>query len=157
MLLTALSRGRPVLWFRAFTCFRFWPKTFTKRCTNNSLLLRHKTNSCLLELNGHVHLISEYVFENINCFRFWWNTYTKRWTSNCNITCQNTFFPCSLRLVRCFQFQGMNAEECRVSKKLALETWRGKSRVWFCSAYVYFADLKSIYFASCLCCSCKLF
>ena len=25
----------------------------------------------------------------------------------CNITRQKTFFPCTLRLVRCFQFQGM--------------------------------------------------
>ena len=30
----------PILWFTASTCFRFWSKTFTKRCTNNSLLLR---------------------------------------------------------------------------------------------------------------------
>ena len=154
---TVMSAGVPVLWFRASTCFRFWSKTFTKRCTNNSLLSSDKTTSCLLGLISHVHLISEYVLENINCFRFWWNTYTKRCASNCNITCQNTFFPCTLRLVRCFQFQDiiLKMEECSVSKNIALKTWRWKSWFWFCSAYVYFADLKTIYIASCLCCSSK--
>ena len=72
------SAGVPVLWFCASTCFRLWSKTFTKRCSNNSLLSRDKTISSLLELIGHVLLISEYVLENINCFRFWW----KRCTSN---------------------------------------------------------------------------
>ena len=155
---TLKSSGVPVLWFRASSCFGFWSKTFTKR-TNISLLSREKTISCLLELIGHVHLISEYVLGNINCFWFWWNTYKKRCKSNFNITCQNTFFPCTLRLVRCFQFQGMilKTEECRVSKNIALKTWRWKSRFWFCSAYSYFVDLKTIYFASCLCCSSKLF
>ena len=143
----------PVLWFHASTYFRFWSKTFTKRCTNNSLLSSDKTISWLLELIGHVHLISEYALENINCFRFWWNTHTKRCTSNCIITCQKTFFPCTLRLVRCFQFQDMilKMEECSVSKNIALKAWRSK----FCSAYVYFADLKTIYIASCLCSSSK--
>ena len=69
---TVKSAGVPVLWFRASTCFRFWSKTFTKRCTNNSLLSCDKTISSLLELIGHMLLISEYVLENINCFRFWW-------------------------------------------------------------------------------------
>ena len=164
LLLTVLSWYSKVNWgacsliSHTSTCFWFWSKNFTKR-TNVSLLSREKTISCLLELIGHVHLISEYVLENINCFRFWWNTYTKRCASNCNITCQNTFFPCTLRLVRCFQFQGMilKTEECRVSKNIALKTWRWKSRFWFCSAYGYFVDLKTIYFASCLCCSSKLF
>ena len=36
-------------------------KTFTKRCTNNSLLSRDKTS--LLELIGHIISISEYVLE----------------------------------------------------------------------------------------------
>ena len=89
---TVKSVGVPVLWFRASTCFRFRSKTFTKGCTNNFLLSRDKTIYCFLELICHVHLISEYVLENINCFQFWWNTYTKSCRSNCNITCQNTFF-----------------------------------------------------------------
>ena len=40
---TVKSAGVPVLWFRASTCFQFWSKTFTKRCTNNSLLSRDKS------------------------------------------------------------------------------------------------------------------
>ena len=78
---TVKSAGVPVLWFRASTCFQFWSKTFTKRCTNNSLLSRDKTISSLLELIGHVLSISEYVLEK-HCFRFWWKAYTKRCASN---------------------------------------------------------------------------
>ena len=82
LLLTVLPRynsaGVPILWFRASTCFRIWSKTFTKRCINNSLLLRDKTISSL------------------------------------------HFF-------------------------LALKAWRWKSRFSFCSPFVYFADLKTIY------------
>ena len=53
-----------------------------------------------------------------------------------------TFFPCTLRLVMCFQYQGMvwKTEEC-------YEKQRQKSRFWFSSAFVYFAALKTIYFA----------
>ena len=138
---TVKSSGVPALWFRASTCLRFWSKTFMKRWTNIFLLSRDKTISCLLESIVHVHLISEYVLENINCFRFWWNTYTKRCTSNCNIMCQNSFFSCALRLVKVFQFQVMilKTEECRVSKNIALKTWQWKSQFWFCSTNVYFA------------------
>ena len=115
---TVKSAGVPVLWFCTSTCFRFWSKTFTKCCTNNSLLSRDKTISCLLELIGHVPLISEYVLENIKCFRFWWNTYTKHCLSTCN-----AFFPCTLWLVSCFQFQGMilKMKECHVRKNIALK------------------------------------
>ena len=72
---TVKSAGVPVLWFRASTCFQFWSKTFTKRCTNNSLLSRDKTISSLLELIGRmlivhllqllnrINLISEHVLE----------------------------------------------------------------------------------------------
>ena len=60
---TVKSARVSVLWFRASTCFRFWLKTFTKRCTNNSLLLLDKTISCLRELIDHVLSISEYVWE----------------------------------------------------------------------------------------------
>ena len=117
------SAGVPVLWFCTSTCFRFWSKTFMKYCTYYSLLSRDKTISCLLELIGHGHLISEYVLENIKCFRFWWNTYTKHCLSTCNITCQNTFFPSTLWLVSCFQFQGMilKMKECHVRKNIALK------------------------------------
>ena len=46
-------------------------------------------------------------WENINCFRFWWKNYTKLCTSMSNIMCRKNFFPCTLRFVRCFGFQGM--------------------------------------------------
>ena len=60
----------PVLWFCASTCFQFWSKTFTKGCTNNSLLSCDKRIFWLLELTGHVLSISENVWKNIDCFRF---------------------------------------------------------------------------------------
>ena len=58
---TVKSGGVFVLWFRAFTCFRVWLKTYAKRCTNNSLLSRDKTIFFLLKLIYHV--LSEYVLE----------------------------------------------------------------------------------------------
>ena len=45
-------------------------------------------------------------------------------TINCNIMYQNTFFPYTLRLVRCFQFHGMILMTEGVSKIIALKTWR---------------------------------
>ena len=66
-------------------CFRFWSKTYTKRCKNNSLLSRDKTISSLLELIDHVLSISE-CFGN-TCFLFSWKTYTKRCTNNYVISC----------------------------------------------------------------------
>ena len=43
----------------------------------------------------------------------------------CNITCQTTFFPCTLQFIRGFQFQGMlwKTEVCHVSKNIELKTW----------------------------------
>ena len=60
---TVKSAGVLVFWFRASTCIWFWSKNFKKRCTNNSLLSRDKAISSLLELNGHVFSISEYLLE----------------------------------------------------------------------------------------------
>ena len=59
------------------------------------------------------------------------------------------YAPWYLWLVRCFQFQGIY--------DLENGTWRWKFEFSFCFAIVYFADLKTIYFVSCLCFSCKLF
>ena len=47
---TVMSAGVPVLWFCASTCFRFWSKSFTKRCSNNSLLPRDRAIYSLLDL-----------------------------------------------------------------------------------------------------------
>ena len=60
---TIKSAGVPVLWFRASTCFRFWSKTFMKHCSNNSLLSCDKAISFLLDLIGHVLLISKYILK----------------------------------------------------------------------------------------------
>ena len=79
--------------------------------------------------------------KNIDCFRFWWKTYTKRSTSNNVISrvkrlssmeywvywVRHAFFPCTLRLVRCFQFWIMiwKTEERRVSKRGCLcDNWK---------------------------------
>ena len=125
---TVKSAGVPVLWFCASTCILFWSKTFTKRCTNNSLLSHDKTIWFLPCLNWSVKCFwfQNMFWKSINCLRFWWKTYNE---ILCNTTCQKTFFPCTLRLVRCFQFQGMiwKSEKCRVRKNIALETWRWKS------------------------------
>ena len=52
-----------VLWFRASTCFRFWSRTYTKCCKNNSLLSRDKIISSLLELIDDMLSISEFAFD----------------------------------------------------------------------------------------------
>ena len=102
---TVKSAGVPVLWFCTSTRFRFWSKTFMKYCTYYSLRSRDKTISCLLELIGHGHLISEYVLENIKCFRFWWNTYTKHCLSTCNITFKILSFPALCGWSAAFNFR----------------------------------------------------
>ena len=72
---TVKSAGVLVLWFSASTCFQFWLKTFTKCCTNNSLLSLGK-------------------MKNINCFRFWSKTYPERCTNiNYVIHVSKYFFP----------------------------------------------------------------
>ena len=99
----------PVLWFHTSTCFWFWSKIFTKHCSNNSLLsFFTKTISSLLDLTGLVLLISECFGKTLTAFDFD-EKLTKRvgQAELFNITWQKTFFPFTLQLVRCFQFQGM--------------------------------------------------
>ena len=123
-------------------------KTFMKRCTNNSLLSRDKTSSSLLELIDHVLLISEYVLEkHLITFDF-----DEKLTQSvahllCNITCQKIFFLCTLRLVRCFQFQGM-----------IWKTEHGGENPDFGFILLLFTLLTlKPFILSCLFCSCKLF
>ena len=107
---TVKSAGVPVLWIRASTCFLFWSKTFRKRWSNNPLLSPDKTIPFLLDLIAHVLLISDQnrFWKNINSFCFWWKTYKKCCTSNYEISrVKRLSFPCTLRLVWCFQFQSM--------------------------------------------------
>ena len=127
----------------------FWSKTFTKRATNNYLLSCDKTISFLFKLIGHMLLILEDIY---------WKTYLKYCRSNYVISLCN--MPnITLQFVRCSHFQGIiwKLEKCCVSKNIALKIWQWKSWFWFCSAFLYFADLKPVCFASCLCYSSKFF
>ena len=68
LLLTVLTQYSKVNWgacslISAFTCFRTWLKTYSKRCTNNFLPSHDKTFSFLLGLIYQVLSISEYVLE----------------------------------------------------------------------------------------------
>ena len=94
------------LWFCTSTCFWFWSKTFTKCFTNNSLLSCDKTISSLLELIGYVLSFRTCFRKTVN-FDFDEKLAQSNVQITCNIMCQKTFFPCTLQLVRCFQFQGM--------------------------------------------------
>ena len=142
---TVKSAGVPVLWFRASTCFWFWSKTFTKSCSNN--FYYNLTKQFLPRLIWLVTCIrfQNMFWKNINCFRFQWKTHTKRCINNYVISRVKRF---SFLAIGQGMISGYNLEN---------RTWRWKYRFWFCSASLYFADLKTIYFASCLCCSCKLF
>ena len=114
---TVKSAGVPVLCFRASTCFQFWSKTFTERCTNNSLLSCDKTISSLLELVGHVLSISEYVFEKHQLLSILMKNLRK--ALHKQQLCQKTFFPALCGWSGwCFQFQGMiwKTKECRKQK-----------------------------------------
>ena len=86
-------------------------------------------------------------WKNINCFRFWWKTYPKCCTSSYVISRIKSFLHPHFAVGQVLSISGYNLEN---------GTWRWKSRFWFCSSFAYFADLKTIYFASCFCCICKL-
>ena len=142
----------PVLWFRASTCFEFWSKTFTKRCTNNSLVSH--TEQFLPCLNWLVTCFrfQNMLWRNINCFQFWWKTYRKRCTSN--------FSPQHFAVGQVLSISRCNLENGRMpcQQKFYIKNMAVAIPIFiFFSAFVYFADLKSSYFVSCLCCSCKLF
>ena len=121
------------------------------------------TKPCKIPKNGAVPVSENWKIERRgkgNCFRFWWSTYIKRCTSNYVMSRVKILSsPALCGWSGVFQFQGMisKTEESRVSKNISIKTWQWKSRFWFCSAFVYFADLKTIYFASCLCCSANCF
>ena len=79
----------------------FWSKSHTKRCSNNSLISRDKIIYPLIDWSC--------AFD----FRMFWKnfayflwTYTKH-KELYNFTCQKTFFACTLRLIKCPQFQDM--------------------------------------------------
>ena len=76
--------GVPVLWFHASTLFRFWSKTFTKRCSNDFFTITWQINFFLAWVHwSHAFDFRKNInWKNINCFRFWWEIYTKCSTSN---------------------------------------------------------------------------
>ena len=82
LLLTVLPRYNQfsILWFRISTCFQFWSKTFTKRCTKNSLLSRFILAwtdwSCAFDVRIC------FGFEKTIPFDFDKKTYIKRCRSN---------------------------------------------------------------------------
>ena len=69
-LTTVKSAGVIVLWICDFTCFQIWLKTYTKCCTNNSLLSSNKTISFLLEMTYNMLSISECFGETLTVFDF---------------------------------------------------------------------------------------
>ena len=136
----------PVLWFYTSPCFRFWWKAFTKHCSNNSLLSHGKTISCLNWLVT-CFWFQNMFWKNINCFQFWWKTYIKHCTSNYVISLVKRLSSLYFAVGQVLSISGYDLEN---------RTWRWKSWFWFCPTFAYFADLKTIHFVSCLCCSCKL-
>ena len=114
---TVKSAGVPVLCFRASTCFQFWSKTFTERCTNNSLLSCDKTIFPCFNWLVTCFQFQSMFSKNISCFRFWWKTYAKRCTSNNYVKRLSSPALCGWS-GWCFQFQGMiwKTKECRKQK-----------------------------------------
>ena len=124
---------------------------FDKRnvAQNNSLLWRVKQFLPCLNWLVTCFWFQNMFWKNINCFRFWWKTYTKRCTSNYVISRVKWLSSPALCVWSgAFKFSGYDLEN-------GSRWW--KSRFSFCSSFVYFADLKTIYFAPCLCCICKFF
>ena len=111
LLLTVLSQYSKV---RVVVCFMI------SRLHVLSILIKNLHKTLHKYFLSRDRIISSFLAEikkSINCFRFWWKTYTKR---------QRTFFPCILRLVKCFQFQNMiwKTEECHLRKNIELKIWR---------------------------------
>ena len=81
----------------------FWSKSHTKRCSNNPLISRDKI---IYPLNW---LIMCFRFQNVLkklCLLFM-NLHKALYKELYNFTCQKTFFACTLRLIKCPQFQDM--------------------------------------------------
>ena len=88
LLLTGLPQYSKVSWGVCFLISHllvlsiFRSKTYTKRCTSNSLLPLDKPVSSLLELIYITCFQFQNMFWKNSCFWFWWKTYTKRFTNN---------------------------------------------------------------------------
>ena len=105
---TVKPAGVPVLYFAPPCAFDFDQKISWN--VAQIILYYHLTKQffpCLIWLVTRLWFQNMF-WKNINCFRFWWKTYTKRCTRNYVISrVKRLSFPCTLRLVRYFQFHGM--------------------------------------------------
>ena len=121
---TIKSAGLPFLWFCASMCFHF-----DQKLTQNvaQIILYHcMTWQFLPFLNW---FITCFWFQNmfsLVAFDLDENLHKPLHKDLYNITCQKTFFSCTLPLVRGFKFQGMiwKTEECPVGKNVELKTSR---------------------------------
>ena len=98
------------------------------------------------------------MFWKNNCFQFWWRTYTKHCRRNYLISCIKRLSSLHFAVGQVLSISGYDLEHrCRVSKNIAIKTWRWKFLFWFCFTFVYFADLKKSFILCPVCCSYKLF
>ena len=123
-------------WYRASTCFRFWSKTYTKRCTNTSLLSRDKTVSSLLEFIVTCFRFHNMFWKNISCFQFCEKTHTKRCTNKSCV--KKDFLSLHFAVDQLLSISGYDLENGRMPCKQ--QYWTKDSAVkipililfWFC-------------------------
>ena len=118
LLLTVLPRHSKV----ASTCFWFWSKTLTKRCTNNYYHVTKQFLPCLRWLVTSFQFQNMF-WKNVNCFRFWWKTYTKRCRNDYVISRVKTLSPAVCGWSGAFNFRvWFGKRKSAVSKNIALKT-----------------------------------
>ena len=126
------SAGVPFLWFCASTCFPFWWKTSTIRNFAQIILYYHVTKQFLACFNWLV-TISEYVLgKTLIAFDF---------DEKHNIMCQKISSPALCDWSGAFNFRVWFGKRKNESKNMVLKTWPWEFRIWFSSAFLYFADL----------------
>ena len=102
---------------------------FDQKLTRNVaqiILYYHVTKQFLPFLNWFITCFRFQNMFSIVAFDLDENLHKPLHKDLCNITCQKTFFSCTLPLVRGFKFQGMiwKTEKCPVSKNVELKTSR---------------------------------
>ena len=126
-----------LIWFRAFTCFRTWLKTYAKRCTNNSLLSCDKKKLFFVWINWSRAFDFRICFgKTIVAFDF-----DEKFTQSVAqipmlYTCQKTFFACTLRLINLRTWLGNGRMQCK--QKCSIKTMAVKV-LSLILAFVYFA------------------
>ena len=128
------------------------------------ILYYYVTKQFLPCLNWMVTCFRFYnMFWKNNCFQFLMKNYTKHCASNCVIARVRTLSSPALCGCSClrgiwantWRFENMTPFQQCHNKQIRTSRW--KSRFWFRPAFVYSADLKTTYFATCLCCTYILF